>query len=126
MGGLVQQLRLHSQTPVMKKQPHKYENAISKSCIYNELMLSYDIGDIQNVILWLEYRGYITSFGYGTIAPEMGYELKEKGIAYANTLVMADEDKERLSATTVSVQPSIYGVSINRKEVWWRIKQKLK
>jgi len=107
-------------------QSNKYDNAISKSDLYNELMLSYDVGEIQDVILWLEYRGFITSFGYGMIAPIMGYELTEKGITYANTLEMEKEDMKRLSSKTMSIKPGIYGISINPMEIWWRIKQKLK
>ena len=109
-----------------KVHSRKHENAIGKNDLYNELMLSYDVGEIRNAVLWLDYRGFIGVFGYGRMAPEMGYNLTEKGVKYATSIKLEKEDKIRLSTKAFTINPGIYGIKLNPKEIWWRIKQRFK
>lgn len=111
-----------SENPSVSKST--FENAMSKIDLFDELLLSYDIGEIESAISWLKLRGYLNPFGFGMMAPEMGYQLTNKGTEYAKTNNMLQEDILRLSGKAVSIKPSVYGISINLKEIWWRIKKK--
>jgi hypothetical protein len=101
----------------------RYENALPTNDLYDKLLLSFDINEIQGAILWMKLRGYVTTFGYGIIAPEMGLQLTDKGRKFADSKVMPEEDHRRLSGRTVSVKPSMYGITLDPKEIWWRIKK---
>jgi hypothetical protein len=87
------------------------------------MLLSSDIREIDDAISWLKIRGFITAFGFGLMAPEMGYELTPKGIEYGTSHTMSQEDLRRLSSKAISVKPGMYGVSLNPKEIMWRIKK---
>jgi hypothetical protein len=103
-----------------------HEHAVSRRDLYDELLLRFDIRDIDDAISWLKVRDFLTSFGFGLSAPEMGYELTEKGIAYGTSKQMDDADLRRLSSKVLSVKPSMYGISLNLKEAWWRIRKRRK
>ena len=103
--------------------PAKYENALPTNDLYETLLLSYDVNDIQGALLWMKLRGYLGAFGWGVGAPEMGYQLTEKGVALATSRKMPRENLQRLSGKTVSVKPAIYGISLDLKEIWWRVRK---
>jgi hypothetical protein len=96
---------------------------VSRVDLYNDLLLKFDIREIDDAVSWLKVRGFMSAFGIGLMAPEMGYQLTDKGIGYGASRVMDDQDRRRLSSSPVSVKPELYGVSVNLKEVWWRIRR---
>jgi len=99
-----------------------HRQAVSRDDLYGELLLKFDIREIDDAVSWLKVRGFISAFGVG-MASEMGFELTEKGIRYGSSRMMDDQDRRRLSSRPVSVNPELYGVSVNLKEVWWRIRR---
>ena len=100
----------------------KYDNALPTNDLYDTLLLSHDVNDIQGALLWMKLRGYLSAFGWG-LSPEMGYQLTEKGVALARSRLVPQEDLKRLSGKAISVKPAIYGVSLDPKELWWRVKK---
>lgn len=100
-----------------------YDHALPANDLYDALLVSYDINDIQGAILWMKLRGYLSAFGWGIMAPEMGYQLTGKGVALASSRVMPEEDLRRLSGRAISVKPTVYGVSLDPREAWWRLKK---
>ena len=114
--------------PDEQSNPHasrsQHEHASSAQALYDDLLLSFDVGEIQSAIHWMKLRGFISAFGFGIIAPEMGYQLTEKGIRYAESKVMPEEDSRRLSGKALSVKPGMYGITLDPKELWWRIKKR--
>jgi hypothetical protein len=103
-----------------------YEHALSTNVLYDKLLVSYDVSDIQGALLWMKLRGYVSTFGWGIVAPEMGYQLTDKGVALAQSRAMPREDMQRLSGKAISVKPAMYGVSLDLKELWWRTKKLLR
>ncbi len=97
-------------------------NALPKDALYDSLLLSHDVSDIEHAIGWMKLRGYISTFGWG-FSPEMGYQLTEKGVTLANSRVLPAEDVRRLSSRAITVKPAIYGISLDPKELWWRVKK---
>ncbi len=110
-------------TPDQKVTTVAHDHAVSRQDLYDNLLLKFDIREIDDAISWLKVRGYIGAFGFGLAVPEMGYELTPKGISYGESHKMSQEDLARLSSTAISVKPEIYGISLNPKELWWRIRK---
>ena len=100
-----------------------HSNAISREDLYDEMLLKFDITDIDAAISWLKVRKFIFAFGFGMAMPEMGYELTDKGAQYGATGEMPEDDRRRLSAKVMKVEPEIYGISLNPKEIWWWIRR---
>lgn len=100
-----------------------HTNAVSREDLYDEMLLTFDIADIDAAISWLKVRKFIVAFGFGLAAPEMGYELTEKGAHYGASAQMPGEDRKRLSSSVVKVEPEIYGISLDAREIWWRIRR---
>jgi hypothetical protein len=100
-----------------------HQHSMSRHDLYDELLLQFDIREVDDAISWLKVRGFVAAFGFGLMAPEMGYSLTDKGIRYGESRTMDDEDRQRLSARTITVNPEAYGVRLNLKEMWWRARR---
>ncbi len=100
-----------------------YNHALPVNDLHHALLVSYDINDVQGAILWMKLRGYLSAFGWGIMAPEMGYQLTDKGLTLASSRVMPEEDLRRLSGRALFVKPAVYGISLDPKEAWWRVKK---
>jgi hypothetical protein len=115
-------LTLNGSGPGEPSKPHisesLYEHSLSKQALYDEMLQFFDVSEIENAILWMKLRGYLAAFGWGIVAPEMGYHLTEKGIKYAESKVMPEEDIERLSGKVISVKPSWHGFTLDPEELW--------
>ena len=73
--------------------------------------------------MWMRLRGFISSFGWGLVAPDLGYQLTAKGEALAKSRTLPQEDLQRLSGKALTIKPAIYGVSLDPKELRWRTKK---
>jgi hypothetical protein len=56
----------------------------------------------------------------------MAYQLTAKGVAVATDRRLSSDDQLRIRQPAVSLEPEIYGVRVNLKEIWWRIRKFLR
>jgi hypothetical protein len=100
------------------------ENAAGTDHINEALLVDFDLAEIREGLLWMSTRGLLSAHGWGHVV--MAYQLTAKGVAVATDRRLSSDDQLRIRQPAVSLEPEIYGVRVNLKEIWWRIRKFLR